>query len=132
MADTEKSEKPVGKQLQDIRDKIASTPRPDKDAPVEDHREFKKTMNDLSRQAAALRKKEIASDNNLSEKEKTILALYDKGVQVFAIAKQVYDFANSDTVGQVMLVIRKAHADDFNEVEDVNSTKGYTGIGVAN
>lgn len=129
--DTPASTKSVDKQLEDIRDQIAEMSRPDKDAPREEHREYKKAMNGFSVKAAALRKKQIAEDDSLDDKEKAILALYDKGVQVFAIAKQVYDFANSDTVGQCMLVIRKAHADDFNEIEDVASTKGYSGIGVS-
>jgi len=126
------STKSVTQQLQEISDEIADTPRPDKDDPVETHREYKKTMNELSKKAAALRRKQIDEDSSLDDKEKEVLKLYDKGVQIFAIAQKVYEFANRDTVGRVSLIIRKAHADDWSEVEDVESTKGYTGIGVSN
>ncbi len=74
------------------------------------------------------RSKAIDSNKNYNDKEKQILKLYNEGVQTYAIAKQVYDFVNQDTVGSVVLTIRKEHADDYNEVEDVNSTKGYTGV----
>ncbi len=78
--------------------------------------------------AADDRSKAIDANKNYNDKEKQILKLYNEGVQTYAIAKQVYDFVNQDTVGSVVLTIRKEHADDFNEVEDINSTKGYTGV----
>lgn len=134
MADTPTPDKPaasvpVGKQLDDIKDQMVDNPRPDKDEPVEVHREYKKLMNGLSKKALALRKQQIDEDPNLSDDEKDVLRLYDKGVQIFGIAAQVYKFANQQTVGLVVNIVRKAHADDFDEVEDVNSTRGYTGIG---
>lgn len=134
MADTSTQDKPaasvpVGKQLDDLKEQMVENPRPDKDEPVEVHREYKKLMNGLSKKALALRKQQIDEDPNLSDDEKDVLRLYDKGVQIFGIAAQVYKFANQQTVGLVVNIIRKAHADDFDEVEDVNSTRGYTGIG---
>lgn len=119
----------VAKQLANIQDQMAENPRPDKDEPVEVHREYKKLMNGLSKQALALRKQQIDDDPKLSDDEKDVLRLYEKGVQIYSIAAQIYKFANQQTVGLVVNIIRKAHADDFDEVEDVNSTKGYTGIG---
>lgn len=80
------------------------------------------------KQAIANREKEIDGDKNLDDDEKKILKLYDKGVQNYAIAKEVFKFVNQDTVGRVILTIRKAHSDDWNEVEDINSTKGYSGV----
>ncbi len=127
--DTSNSNKSVAKQIADIQDQMAENPRPDKDEPVEVHREYKKLMNSLSKQALALRKQQIDEDKSLSDDEKDVLRLYEKGVQVYSIAAKVYKFANQQTVGLVMVIIRKAHANDINEVEDVNSTKGYTGIG---
>ncbi len=81
------------------------------------------------KRTAENRAKEIDA-MDLTDDEKEVLKLYDKGVHVFQIAKTVFKFANKDTVGQVMLTIRKEHADDYQQVEDINSTKGYTGIGV--
>lgn len=71
----------------------------------------------------------IDANKKLTAEEKQILKLYDQGMQTYAIAKEVYKFVNNDTVGAVILAIRKEHADDFSEVENVNSTKGYSGIG---
>jgi DNA-binding NarL/FixJ family response regulator len=82
-----------------------------------------------SKKAAEARKSEIAKINDKEERQ--IVELYEQGVQTYAIAKKVYKFVNQDTVGTVTLVIRKHYADDFNEVEDINSTKGYTGIGTS-
>lgn len=76
------------------------------------------------------RAKEIDGHSDLEDDEKEVLKLYDKGVHMFQIAKQVYKFANSDTVGRVMLIVRKEHANDDLQVADVNATKGYTGVGV--
>jgi hypothetical protein len=67
------------------------------------------------------------TNTNKSDQEK-ILELHNKGVQMYQIAKEVFKFVNQDTVGEVILTIRKHHAEDFQEVEDVNSTKGYSGI----
>lgn len=119
----------VADQLDAIRDQMAENPRPEKDDPVEVHREYKKLMNGLSKQAMALRKQQIDEDKSLSDDEKEVLRLYEKGVQIYGIAAQIYRFANQQTVGLVVNIIRKAHANDLAEVEDVNSTKGYTGIG---
>lgn len=74
------------------------------------------------------RRSEIDARTDLTEKEKEILKLHDQGVQLFEIAKRVYEFVSHDTVGTVILTIRKEHADDFSEVEDINSTKGYSGL----
>lgn len=60
--------------------------------------------------------------------EKKILILYNKGVQNYQIAKEVYKFVNADTVGTVIGVIRKYHAEDYDQVEDLNSYKGYSGV----
>lgn len=119
----------VTKQIAEIQDQMADNPRPDKDEPVEIQREWKTLINGLSKKAAALRKQQIANDPNLSDEEKDVLKLYDKGVHIYGIAVQVYKFANYQTVGLVTNIIRKAHADDFADEETVNSTKGYTGIG---
>jgi regulator of replication initiation timing len=121
----------VSQQLQDIRDKIAEIPRPEKEASLDERREYKKTMADLSKQAEKLRKQEIQQDSTLDDKEKKILELYEKGVHVYGIALQVFDFANTDTVGKVVLTLRKAYTTDFQAIETVESTKGYTGVGVA-
>lgn len=129
-SNTNTSNKSVDNQLKDIQAQIAEIPRPDKDAPIEDQRAYRKSMNEFSAQAAKLRAQQIAADDSLDAKEKKVLTLYNQGMQIFAIAQKVYDFANRDTVGKVTLVIRKAHASDFNEIEDIESTKGYTGIGV--
>jgi DNA-binding NarL/FixJ family response regulator len=75
------------------------------------------------------RYKEIDGKKDLDDDEKQILKLYNDGVQNYEIAKKVYKFVNQDTVGKVILTIRKEHADDFNKVEDINATKGYTGVG---
>jgi hypothetical protein len=116
------------KELDDIRNQIADTPKPADSASAEEKAAYRKTMEDLSKKAVDLRKKQIAGDSSLDDKEKKILSLYDQGVQIYAIAQQVYEFVNQDTVGRVTLTIRKAHADDWNQVEDINSTKGYTGV----
>lgn len=83
-----------------------------------------------NKQIAANRAKEIDARDDLSDDEKAVLKLYDQGMQNFAIALKVFKFVNQDTVGKVVLIIRKEHADDWDEVENVNSTKGYTGVGV--
>lgn len=101
-----------------------------KDMPVEEQRRWRKQADLLSKRAVELRSQELDA-LKLNDKEKQILKLYDQGMQVYAIALKVFDFANSDTVGKVMLTIRKEHADDFEELEDVASTKGYTGVGVS-
>ncbi|RYF61369.1 MAG: hypothetical protein EOO27_02350 [Comamonadaceae bacterium] len=74
------------------------------------------------------RAKSIKDNKDLDADAKKILQLHDEGVQLFEIAKRVYKFVNNQTVGQVLLTIRKEHADDWNEIEDINSTKGYTGF----
>lgn len=71
---------------------------------------------------------EIDGKKKLSDDEKEVLKQYDAGVQIFQIAKNVYKFVNNDTVGSVILTIRREHAEDFNEVEDINSTRGYSGV----
>lgn len=71
---------------------------------------------------------DLEKRSDINKEEKEILKLYNEGVQNFEIAKRVYKFVNADTVGQVVLTIRKQHADDFNELEDVNSTRGYSGV----
>lgn len=83
-----------------------------------------------NKQIAANRAKEIDAMDSYDEDEKTILKLYDQGVHAYEIARRVFKFANGDSVGKVMLTIRKEHADDYEELESVNSTKGYTGVGV--
>jgi phage terminase small subunit len=70
----------------------------------------------------------LKNSKDFDDDEKKILKLYNEGVQNYAIAKKVFKFVNQDTVGKVVLTIRKAHADDYDEVEDVNSTRGYTGV----
>lgn len=94
--------------------------------------EAKKTPEEIasndeaSRKGGEKRKAELEKVSDADEKK--ILILHDQGVQTYAIAKEVYKFVNNDTVGQVILTIRKHHADDYDEVENVNSTKGYSGV----
>lgn len=64
----------------------------------------------------------------ISAEEKETLRLYDQGIQNFEIARRVYKFVNNDTVGTVVHTIRRAHAEDFEETETINSYKGYTGV----
>lgn len=126
MADTNTTS--PDKELDDIRNQIADTDRPTDTSSTEEKVAFRKKMDELSKKAADLRKKQIEGDGSLDAKEKQILKLYDQGMQNYEIAKNVYEFVNQDTVGKVILTIRKAHADDWNQVEDINSTKGYTGV----
>lgn len=86
------------------------------------------TDEERSKRIADARKKEISDRRDLSAEQKKVLQLYEEGVQTFAIAQKVYKFANQQTVSEVVLTIRREHADDYSEVEDVNSTKGYTGF----
>lgn len=76
--------------------------------------------------ADAKRKEEISKIKN--EDERKIVELYEQGVQNYEIAKRVFKFVNNDTVGTVVLAIRKNYADDYSEVEDLNSVKGYSGV----
>lgn len=101
----------------------------DENSTTAERAEARKQLNELSQQAVANRKKAISEIKD--EDERKIIQLYEQGVQTYAIAKKVYKFVNQDTVGTVALAIRKHYSDDFNEVEDVNSTKGYTGIGTS-
>ena len=64
----------------------------------------------------------------ITDEEKEILRLHDKGLSQFEIAQKVYKFVNNDTVGSVVLAIRREHAEDYSEIENINSTKGYTGV----
>jgi DNA-binding NarL/FixJ family response regulator len=114
-------------QIQEQTENHAQTLR-DPGATAEEKSEARRQLNDLSKQAGELRRSQIENDKNLDDDEKRILKLYESGMQNYAIAKEVYKFVNQDTVGKVILTIRKAYADDWNEVEDVNSTKGYTGV----
>lgn len=109
-----------------VKAALEDLPKITDETPVEERREIRSKANALSKRAGELRKAEIDKISNAEEKE--ILKLYNEGVQNFEIAKKVYKFVNQDTVGQVVLTIRKAHADDWNQVEDINSTKGYTGV----
>lgn len=115
--------------LDEVREQLDELPKIDDDTPIEERREIRKKANELSAIAGKLRKKEIDDDDRFDDDEKQILKLYNEGVQNYAIAKRVFKFVNHDTVGQVVLTIRKAHANDYDAVEDVNSTKGYTGVG---
>jgi DNA-binding NarL/FixJ family response regulator len=117
------------KEFDDLRSQIEDTPKPGEDSSAEDRKEYRKAMNEFSKKAGELRKKQLSEDSSLTDKEKEILKLYNQGVQNYEIAKRVYEFVNQDTVGKVILTIRKAHSTDWNQVEDVNSTKGYTGVG---
>lgn len=85
-----------------------------------------KQPEDQSAKAAAER--QAAIDKIKDEDERKVLDLYNKGVQTFAIAQEVYRFANSDSVAQVVAIIRKHHANDYNEVESLKDYKGYIGI----
>lgn len=79
-----------------------------------------------SYEAGRARQAEIAKIKDADERK--ILTLYERGVQNYEIARRVFKFVNQDTVGQVILIIRKHYADDYNKVEDVESTKGYSGV----
>jgi hypothetical protein len=130
MADTPAAS--ATKQLKDISAQIEDNPRPDKDAPIEDQREYRKLMNELSKKAATLRKQQIAEDPKLSDDEKKVLAMYDQGKHLYEIAKTIYKFANRDTVGEVLAIVQKAHKPDYDkDVDTIKSTRGYTGIGVS-
>jgi hypothetical protein len=133
MADTPAPAAPsVTKQLKDITAEIEDTPRPDRDAPIEDQRQFRQRMNELSKKAALLRRKQIAEDPKLSDDEKKVLAMYDQGKHLYEIAKTIYKFANRDTVGEVLAIVQKAHKPDYDkDVDTIKSTRGYTGIGVS-
>lgn len=109
-----------------VKQQIEELPKITDDTPVEERRQIRAQANALSKRAGELRKKELA--NIEDEDEKQILTLYNQGVQNYEIAKRVFKFVNQDTVGQVVLTIRKHHANDFDQVEDINSTKGYTGV----
>src|SRR4051812_40054504 len=93
-----------------------------------------KTQDEIAAEQADKQAKEAQDkfqkklDGIKDEDERKIVKLHNEGVQTYEIAKQVYKFVNNDTVGQVILVVRKHYADDFSDVEDVNSTKGYSGI----
>lgn len=96
-------------------------------ANTDDQRE--KTPDELSKEAAEGYTAKLKKRDDLDDKEKKILELYNQGVQNFEIARQVFDgMVNSDTVGKVVLTVRKEHAEDFNEIEDINSTRGYSGV----
>lgn len=98
----------------------------DDGASVSERSEARKELNSLSKQAGEARANKVKDIKDADERK--IVELYEKGVQNYEIAKTVYKFVNNDTVGQVILTIRKHYADDYNEVEDVNSTKGYSGV----
>lgn len=95
-------------------------------------------MEDTQKSEAELRKEKddqivkdrykVINDMKISDDEKEILRLYDQGVQNFEIAKRVFKFVNADTVGTVINTVRKVHAEDYQEVETINSYKGYTGV----
>lgn len=85
-------------------------------------------MADAPKQDGDAEFKSKVLDKIKDEDEKKIVDLHNQGVQTYEIAKQVYKFVNNDTVGQVILTVRKHFADDYSDVEDVNSTKGYSGI----
>lgn len=87
-----------------------------------------KTNRELDAEIIKQRHAAIESDKTLSDDDKKILIAYDKGTQTFQIAKDVFKFVNNDTVGTVVGVIRKAHADDYSETEKLNDYKGYTGV----
>lgn len=80
------------------------------------------------KKAAENRRKEI-DDLDIPEDEKQVLKAYDRGDHIYKIAQDVYKFANGDTVGKVLMIIRKEHANDEMEIENVKATRGYTGIG---
>ena len=85
--------------------------------------------NRLSTLAAKDYADKLKKRDDLDPKDRKILTLYDQGVQNFEIARQVFDgMVNADTVGRVVLAIRREHAEDFDEVEDIESTRGYTGV----
>jgi ATP/maltotriose-dependent transcriptional regulator MalT len=89
----------------------------------------RKRLSEISAQAAKDYVADLKKRDDLDAKEKKILELYNKGVQNFEIARQVFDgMVNSDTVGRVVLTIRKQHAEDFDEIEDIDSTRGYVGV----
>jgi ATP/maltotriose-dependent transcriptional regulator MalT len=126
----EKQKLSAADRLEQIKDEVAELIRPDKDAPAEEHREWRRINNDLSKEAESLRLKAIDEDKNLSDREKEIVKLYEQGVHNFEIARRVFEFVTDETVGRVVVAIRKvyANADDLNDIEDVESTKGYTGV----
>ena len=92
----------------------------------------KKTPEEVAANDAESKKGGEAFESKLSkikdEDERKVLELYNQGVQNFTIAKEVYKFANSQSVAQVINIIRKHYADDYNEVESLNDYKGYVGL----
>lgn len=104
---------------------LAATVRDDS-RPLEERTAARTKLNELSKQAGENRKEEISKIKD--EDERKVVELYNQGVQNFAIAKQVYKFANGDTVAQVVNIIRKHHADDFDQTEELKQYRGYIGI----
>lgn len=116
------------KSLEDIgqeTEELAAILR-DESSTTEEKSNARRQLTELSKQAGQLRKKQLGDISDKDERQ--VVELYEKGMQTYAIAKKVYKFVNQDTVGQVILIIRKHYANDYNEVEDVDSTKGYSGV----
>lgn len=106
----------------ELRAKLAAL-EAEKSAPVDEKAEEAKRLKKI----VDNRLKAIDERKDLDKEEKEILKLHENGMQQFAIAKEVYKFVNSDTVSRVAFTIRREYATDFDQIEDVNSTKGYVG-----